>query len=299
MLFLIGLTWQIENRNRARLLVRQKRLYERRYRRHRIVLLGNSRADAASMSEFTDSVHLLNHNTFVDEDVFRPLLDMEKRYDAVYVARMTPWKRHELASGVSSAVHVFERELQLGWDASLAYLNRMKSEMPSHHFVNRIGTEAFEPLPPHEVNRVLNSAHVGLCLSAEEGAMFASMEYLLAGLPIVSTPSLGGRDYFFDPDYCLIVPPDPSAIRDAVEALKARRIPAAEIRERTLKKVKRERRRFFDILCGAARELAAGPGPQIDWSDPRLKGMCAWQPLPQLEHEIQAALSAGESLAGG
>jgi glycosyltransferase involved in cell wall biosynthesis len=299
MLFLIGFTWQIENRNRAKLLARQKRLYERRYRRHRIVLLGNSRADAASMSEFTDSVHLLNHNTFVDEDVFRPLLDMEKRYDAVYVARMTPWKRHELVSGVSSAVHVFERELQLGWDASLAYLNRMKSEMPSHHFVNRIGTEAFERLPPHEVNRVLNSAHVGLCLSAEEGAMFASMEYLLAGLPIVSTPSLGGRDYFFDPDYCLIVPPDPSAIRDAVEALKARRIPAAAIRERTLEKVKRERRRFFDILCGAARELAAEPGPQIDWNDPRLKGMCAWQPLSQVEHEIQVALSAGESLAGG
>jgi glycosyltransferase involved in cell wall biosynthesis len=211
---------------------------------------------------------------------------------------MTPWKRHELASGVSSAVHVFQREQQLGWNASLAYLNRMKEEMPSHSFINRIVAEAFESLPPQEVNRVLNSAHVGLCLSAEEGGMFASMEYLLAGLPIVSTPSRGGRDYFFDPDYCLIVPPDPRAIRDAIEALKTRRIPAAAIRERTLEKVKRERHRLFDILCEAIPDLASGHGSQIDWKHPLLKGMCPWRPLAQIEHEIEAGLSALKSVAG-
>jgi glycosyltransferase involved in cell wall biosynthesis len=297
-LFLLGLSWHIENRGRAMVLGRQKKLYERRYPRHKIVLLGNSKPDAAAMSEFAGSVHLLSQNSLVDEDVFQPLPDMEKRYDAVYVARMTPWKRHELASGVSSAVHVFQREQQLGWDASLAYLNRMKEEMPSHSFINRIAAEAFESLPPQEVNRILNNAHVGLCLSAAEGGMFASMEYLLAGLPIVSTPSRGGRDYFFDPDYCLIVPPDPRAIRDAVEALKTRRIPAAAIRERTLEKVKRERHRLFDILCEAIPDLAADHGSQIDWKHPLLKGMCPWRSLAQIEHEIEAGLSALKSVAG-
>ena len=80
------------------------------------------------------------------------------------------------------------------------------------------------------MNRVYNQAAVGLCLSAVEGAMYSSMEYLMAGLPIVSTPSLGGRDVYFDPDYCLIVEPEPAAIRRAVERLRDRAIPREEIR---------------------------------------------------------------------
>src|SRR4029077_15164446 len=108
----------------------------------------------------------------------------------------------------------------------------------------------------------------------------------------------GGRDYFFDPDYCLIVPPDPPARRDAIGMLKARRVPAAAIRERTLEKVKRERRRFFDILCSATPELAAGFRPQFDWRHPLLKGMCPWRPLAQIEHEIEMGLSTLKSSAG-
>ncbi|WP_164127899.1 glycosyltransferase, partial [Stenotrophomonas maltophilia] len=63
-------------------------------------------------------------------------------------------------------------------------------------------------LTPEAVNRVYNQAAVGLCLSAVEGAMCASMEYLMAGLPVVSTPSVGGRDVYFDPDYCIIAEPE-------------------------------------------------------------------------------------------
>jgi hypothetical protein len=33
------------------------------------------------------------------------------------------------------------------------------------------------------------------------------MEYLMSGLPVVSTLSLGGRDYFFDDDFVRIAGP--------------------------------------------------------------------------------------------
>jgi glycosyltransferase involved in cell wall biosynthesis len=49
------------------------------------------------------------------------------------------------------------------------------------------------------VNQGLARAVVGLCLSTVEGSNYASMEYMLAGLPIVSTPSIGGREVYFDP----------------------------------------------------------------------------------------------------
>ena len=78
--------------------------------------------------------------------------------------------------------------------------------------------------------------------------MRASMEYLLAGLPIVTTPSRGGRDVFLDAEYCLTAAADPRDIRDAVFALRARRIPHQIIRERTLARLEAARRQSQSVL---------------------------------------------------
>jgi glycosyltransferase involved in cell wall biosynthesis len=115
-----------------------------------------------------------------------------------------------------------------------------------------------EYLSPEQVNEICNQAAVGLCLSAVEGAMFASMEYMLAGLPIVSTPSIGGRDVYFDEAYCIIAAPDPRQIRDAVTALKQRAIPRDFIAARTRDKVDRDRRRLL-ALVDDLREQAGRP----------------------------------------
>ena len=94
--------------------------------------------------------------------------------------------------------------------------------------------------------------------------MYASMEYLMAGLPVVSTPSRGGRDLFFHPDTTIIARDDPREIRQAVEALKARAVPPEVVRATTLRLVQRERERFnafVERLGGVAR---AGTDPR--WS---------------------------------
>jgi hypothetical protein len=44
--------------------------------------------------------------------------------------------------------------------------------------------------------------------------MRASIEYLFAGLSVVSTPSIGARDYFVDDEFCIICEPDPRSIRE-------------------------------------------------------------------------------------
>ena len=93
------------------------------------------------------------------------------------------------------------------------------------------------------------------------------MEYLLAGLPVVSTPSRGGRDVFFDPDYCIICEPDPVAVRLAVEQLQARNLPREEIRNRTLEKIAPLRRRFVELVDELLVEMGALP---------RLSGLDYW-----------------------
>ena len=60
--------------------------------------------------------------------------------------------------------------------------------------------------------------------------MFASAEYLLSGIPIVSTYSVGGRDAYFDPRFWFVCEPTPASVADAVEKARAAAIAPSEIR---------------------------------------------------------------------
>ena len=81
--------------------------------------------------------------------------------------------------------------------------------------------------------------------------MRASIEYLFAGLPVVSTPSLGGRDHYFDNEYCIIAQPDPHAIRGAVEAAdRPCECNAKYIRAKTLARVEADRARYIALVQG-------------------------------------------------
>ena len=186
-------------------------------------------------------------------------------FDAVYTGRISPGKRHHLALDVERLVHITVSIGELPPAAARAFIRRLQDRSPLHRIANPIVGGLTAGLPPEEVNRVYNRAAVGLCLSAAEGAMCSSMEYLLAGLPVVSTPSLGGRDVFSDPDYCMIAEPDPAAIRRAVETLRDRRIPRDEIRARTLEKVRPQREELMAFLSDLLRRAGSTEPPLTRW----------------------------------
>ena len=75
--------------------------------------------------------------------------------------------------------------------------------------------------------------------------MYASIQYLLAGLPVVSTPSVGGRDLFFGSDTALIVEPTVAAVRAGVAEMVRRQLPPTHIRQRALARVDEHRRTFI------------------------------------------------------
>lgn len=72
-------------------------------------------------------------------------------------------------------------------------------------------------LAPAQVAAVLNTAEVGGIFSAEEGACYASAEYLFCGLPVVSTACVGGREVWYDGDNSVIVEAAPEAVAAGVE----------------------------------------------------------------------------------
>ncbi|OXE42707.1 hypothetical protein CCS92_08640 [Methylobacterium radiotolerans] len=225
--------------------------------------MANTPGEEELLRRFGVDVYLAPQNMFVDETMFHPIVDRPRTYDAIYNAQLVPIKRHELARLVPSCAYV--TKLFGRWSPHLkkAQLHKFLHGLPRGHvIINRIEADNVVFMDHVQVNEAMASAHVGLCLSKLEGAMYASIEYLLAGLPVVSTRSKGGRDTFFHPDTTLIVDDNPRAVQEGVAAMKARAIPADFTRSTTLRLMAIERERFNTFIDGLR-------GKQVARSDQR------------------------------
>lgn len=139
---------------------------------------------------------------------------------------------------------------------SPAYGEFVRDALPRAHWANgNFWDDSYRRLSRSEVADCYKQARVGLVLSAVEGPNLASIQCLLADIPVVSTPSTGGRDVFYSEGCAAVVPPEPAAIAAAVSRFQHERPPALEIRRRTLAKIQGFRDRFGEILvarCGHA-----------------------------------------------
>lgn len=261
--FIIFPTWSIEQPGRPAAL--RKRLLEHvsRYPNHKFRFICNTAAEAELLRGVGIPALFLNKNFTVSDQMFRPLASAKVEFDAVYVARLVPEKRHELAAAIPRVGYVaymeFTRDDQQEQDRREQFRGlhaSLLAQNPTHALLNEVADDGLPVAMSHQqVNDALSRAAVGLILSEVEGSSYASMEYLLPGLPVVSTPSKGGRDVFFDSEFCVVCDPDPASVRDAVAALRARNIPREVIRAKTLAKIQPERDRFLSLVDDLIEEL--------------------------------------------
>jgi glycosyltransferase involved in cell wall biosynthesis len=180
---------------------------------------------------------------YINEHLYN-IVDEPKLYDAVYTAQLMPFKRHQLAKKI-------EKLMMISYGGDLpSFCPALKHADFNHEF-----------LPRQELVKKYNQSYTGLCLSAVEGAMFASCEYLLCGIPVVSTPSKGGRDEFFTKENCIIVPPEPEAVALAVNQWKQHAPKPQQIRAQTLKQFDQLRRNYCVYI---AKLIEQGGGGRQD-----------------------------------
>jgi glycosyltransferase involved in cell wall biosynthesis len=263
-------------------------LYRRRYPNMRIIIAANTGKERDHLRALGVETIDANHNIFVDEMVFKPLPAIEPKFDAVYNANFSAFKRRHLAAEIPTCIHIGYVADPSKRGDRLAELDRVKAQFPHHHFANPLKHGTVRRMPASAVNASLALARVGLCLSAAEGAMTSSMEYLLAGLPIVSTPSRGGRDRYFHPDTALIVDPDPRSVREAVAALIARNIPREHVRQTTLKLIAPERQ-AFNAFIDKLRDGHPPAGRDPRWSFDYVPNLYQRRPVEEFLAEIEAA----------
>lgn len=215
-----------------------------------VLMLCSNEQEVLACAEAGIPAILGNGLIFTDERIWRPVPPVERRrYSAVYNGRLDNFKRHELAARIDDLLLLYNWSLNHDQDDAAAL---MKVKLPRATFINH-GSSGYRALSKTETNGWLAQADIGLCLSAVEGCMRASMEYLLAGLPVVSTHSVGGRERYFNSFYSRIVDPDPDAVAAAVAELRGLDLDRNAIRSHVSQVLAFERHNLLLALNGYIR----------------------------------------------
>ncbi len=289
--FLLVWHWHIDKPERVAWVLRYEQQHRRAFPGHRFIHLCNTVSQHDVFAAAGLEAVLCSHNALVDERIYHPLPATPKRFDAVYDARLKAYKRHELASALDSLALIYANTPGIDNPAAAA---KILSGLTQAYSFNQDAAGAYVQLTDSEVNGCLNQCRVGLCLSAVEGANYASIQYLLSGLPVVSTASKGGRDLFFDDICARIVDDTPGAVAAGVETMLQRCPPADLVRQRTLDKVRVHRQRFIDTVQGIYKLEGVDRSFAAEWESVFFNRMVRWQ---RHEATIESLRRVGMTLA--
>jgi glycosyltransferase involved in cell wall biosynthesis len=156
-----------------------------------------------------------NHNALINSEKYTIIQDTDKCYDLVVNSRFISLKRTHLAKQVPSVVFIG------------SYGNKSHGEPIFNTFGtyvnfkdNIIDKNTYNRLNQDQISKYYNESYVGGIFSSIEGACFSSSEYLLCGIPVVSTQSKGGRDIWYTKDNSIICEPNEVSVAEAVELAK-------------------------------------------------------------------------------
>ena len=240
--------------------LKQKIQALRRRRPARVIVCANTWEELCFASAVGLEARWHNQNIHARERVFYPdsLQPGAQSYEAIYAAALEPYKRIGMARGVASLYVLTYKSGQTGgWD-----LHKEYPELATAKYNQQfLGEDA--------VRLLYSASDCGLALSRVEGAMWAAMEYMLCGLPVVSTRSFGGRDQFRDDYYWRTVASSPEAVAAGVRAWRKNPPDRQEVRRRVLAKVEEGRSRFaqFVVRTGSLGETAAAFQHRV-WGGP-------------------------------
>ncbi len=203
----------------------------------RIIFLVNEKEAIPVLKDSAECVWC-HQNAFLDPRRY-PLAKEGRLFDAIYVARITPFKRHALAAQVPTLPVVgacSNRERD--------YFQEIMRTVPHARWDEKVSSWL--------IGRRMAQATCGLALSSVEGAMFVCAEYSLCGIPVVNTANIGGRDLML-PEFSAFRADDtPESVAEGVEHWKATPVPPQEIREAFLRMAAEHRACLDDLLASIA-----------------------------------------------
>ena len=235
---LLQLGWSAELPEVADELKRRLEEAKNAFPEARFIILANAPGEVEIIKNFCE-VHLASHNAFLDPARYPLAKKNLRKFDALYIARITPFKRHALAEKIKS-LHLIgsysEKEKE--------YFTQTISRFPNAVWSQKV--------PSFFIGKKICEASCGLALSAIEGAMFSCGEYSLCGVPVVNTKNLGGRDTLL-PDFAVRYAGDNAeSVAENVEFWVNNPIEPAEIREGFLRLAQPQKDAVQDLINSIA-----------------------------------------------
>jgi hypothetical protein len=178
-----------------------------------MTLLVNDVAELTHAWQLGIDTELVNGGCFVDEYLYTIDPTCRKRFDAVCDLRAASPERHRLAESIASVVLL----------------------APAH-------------TDDSEVAGIINTANCALCLSQSGEPAEAIVEYLLCGVPIVTTHGLSARDWWLTDDIAIHADDTQNDVAAAVARMSAYAVPPVHVRQTALQRIRRERAIFFGLL---------------------------------------------------
>lgn len=204
----------------------------------RFIVLANTAEEVEILKESTEVI-LAQHNAFLDPRRYPLAKKKKKVYDALYIARITPFKRHELAVNIRN-LHLI---------GSFSEKERAYFESTITKFSHAKWTQK---VPSFLIGHEIGKAACGLALSKAEGAMFSCGEYTLCGIPVVNTRNLGGRNTLL-PDFAAKTVEDSAeSVAEAVEYFVKNPIDPEEIRQGFLAKALPQKETVQELINSIA-----------------------------------------------
>ena len=176
-----------------------------------VVLLTNTQEEVDFYQEKVaeNDVLYCNRNAFLDEYQYSTNESMDREYDLILNCAFVEFKNTKYAHLCKNTIHIGydhpNKEIIIPIFGKLANYN----ENGEFKFLNK-----------STILKHMHNSYVGGIFSTNEGQCRASSEYLLAGLPVVSCESVGGRDVWYNRDNSIIVPLDENEIYLAVKRAK-------------------------------------------------------------------------------
>ena len=159
-------------------------------------------------------------SVYLDLDVWRPLPDVAKAYDTLFVGRLVANKGIFLILEALAQARQSYPSVRLGIRGDGPLRLQVMRFIETHdleanvEFIPRVDT-------PAEMARLYNAARLLVCASTVEGSPRVTLEAMACGVPVISTPVGIMPEVIRDGENGFLIPRDPGLLAEFIEHLLA------------------------------------------------------------------------------
>jgi hypothetical protein len=242
---LVQVTVNLDQTGCLKRLLRWKNKLEKDQPRLRLFFLTASEHDCVRLHSAGIPAEWIHHDTFTDPGAFHPLKKVKKHFDVICDARLPVLEHRELTAKIAGlGLVMFSSPDAWGKGKSQA----VQWHMEEAFWASDLFLTDHEALGAREFNAIINQGRVGLCLTEEKGGASLAIQYLLAGIPVVTTQDCRMDKDFLDPEFVLTVAASPGALAAGVDEMKRRNLCPELIHRKTSGRLDAHQRRFHGVL---------------------------------------------------